>query len=236
MVGRRILVGLLAVAVGSALFVDRLGGAAVVGDFLRRWWPLVVMALGLGNLIGFSSQRWAVMGPLMIIGLSGVLLLFTTGAIDADVYPVLWPAAVAVAGVGLALIGADWGYQDHSSRNQFRRFVLLRGSRMASVATSFHRANITVVFASFQLDLRRAMVRSGAVINVTAIFGTVDVRIGRGISVRIREPFVLDGKGLRTQDPSPRDVGHLTISVLGLFGSARTRESPLPQPQEGSAS
>jgi hypothetical protein len=77
MAGRRILVGLLAVAVGSALFVDRLGGAQVVGEFLHRWWPLVLLALGLGNLIGFSSDRWAVGGPLVLIALGGVLLPFT---------------------------------------------------------------------------------------------------------------------------------------------------------------
>jgi hypothetical protein len=236
MAGRRILVGLAAVAVGSALFVDRLGGAAVVGGFLRRWWPLLLVVLGLGYLISTSSQRWAVVGPLMIIALGGVLLPFTLGAIDRDVFPMLWPAGILLAGAGLALIGADWGHEDLPSRNQFRRFVLLRGTRVASTASSFRRANITAVFASFQLDLRRATLRPGAVINVTAIFATVDVRIGRGVEVQLREPFVLDRRGLRLETPSPSGPAELTINVLGFFGSVTTRESPLPQPREGFAS
>ncbi len=236
MAARRILVGLLAVALGSALFVDRLGGARVVGELLHRWWPLLLVAVGLGNLVGLSSQRWAVVGSLIIVGLGGVLLLFTAGAIHDDIYPVVWPAGVAVAGAGLALTGADWGHGDLSSRDQFRRFVLLRGDRVASAAASFRRASITVAFGSFQLDLRRATLRLGASINVTAVFGTVDVRIGRGIKVRTREPFVLDRRGLRTQPPSRFDGSDLTINVLGLFGAIRVRESPLPQPREGFAS
>jgi hypothetical protein len=236
MAGRRILVGLLAVAVGSALFVDRLGGARVVGEFLHRWWPLVLVALGLGSLIGASSNRWAVGGPLIVIALGGVFLPFTAGAIHADVYPLVWPAAIAIAGAGLALMGADWGHRDLSSRDQFRRFVLLRGSRVVSTAASFRRASITVMFGSFQLDLRRATLSGGAVINVTAVFGSIDVRIGRGVKLQTREPFVLDARGLRTESPSGFNGSDLTINVLGLFGGVGIRESPLPQPREDFAS
>ena len=236
MAGRRILIGLLAVALGSALFVDRLGGARVVGEFLHRWWPLVLLVLGLANLIGFSSDRWAVGGPLVLIALGGVLLPFSAGAVHVDIYPVVWPAGLAMAGAGLVLMGADWGHRDLSSRDQFRRFVLLRGSRVASTAASFRRASLTVMFGSFQLDLRRATLGAAAVINVTAVFGTVDVRIGRGLEVQTREPFVLDTRGLRTEPPSGFDGSDLTINVLGVFGGVKTRESPLPQPREGFAS
>jgi hypothetical protein len=220
MSGRRILLGLSAVAFGSILLTDRLGTAQLRS--LLAWWPLVVVALGLGHLVSVSDRPWALSGPLITIATGVVLLLFTAGVVDWDLYPSLWPAAIVAGGCAVALIGARWSDHQLPTRDEFQQFICLRGKRLVSRASAFKRADVTVVFGFFELDLSRADLQAEAVINVTVICGSVDIRVSDQVDVRERYPFVLGTHGLVLQTERGPTPSHLTINVLALFGRAKS--------------
>jgi hypothetical protein len=152
-----------------------------------------------------------------------VLLLFTAGWVEHDFYPSLWPVAVILGGALVALIGTNWGDRQLPARNELRQFVWLRGKRLISHAPAFKRADITVLFGFFELDLREADLQPGAMVNVTAICGAVDVRVRSRITVRERHPFALGADGLVLQAERGPQSSQLTINVLALFGRARSR-------------
>ena len=56
--GRRILTGLLIAVAGAVIFVDRVGGTGVLLSFVRHWWPLTLVAVGVLNLF----RRWSASG------------------------------------------------------------------------------------------------------------------------------------------------------------------------------
>jgi hypothetical protein len=227
MSGRRILFGLLAVSFGSILLTDRLG----MGNLrsMARWWPVLIVALGLTHLLSFSGRPWALTGPVitMLAGLG--LLLFTVGWVHGDLYPSLWPAAIILGGGLLALVGSEWGDCKLPTRDVVRQFVWLRGKRLASRSTRFRRADIAVLFGYFELDLTNADLQPGAIVNVTAVCGTVDVCVGDRIAIRERHPFVLGADGLILQAERGPQPSELTINVLALFGQARAKRPQAPQ-------
>jgi hypothetical protein len=224
MSARRVLVGLIAVAVGTAVLVDRLGGIDPIIMTLRMWWPLGLVVLGLGRLVGLARRRWSVLGPLMVIVGGLALLLLTFRLVSWDAYPIIWPSVVVLAGLVLALAGADWDEQRLPHQNELRQFVWLQGKRLVSRAPQFWRADVTILFGAFELDLRAASLHEPAVINVNAIFGTVDVIVPPGVEVHQRRPFLLDRVGIHTAVPETTKGG-LTINLLGLFASATTQEA-----------
>jgi hypothetical protein len=223
MSGRRVVVGLVTVASGAALFIERIGGSAAVASFLERWWPLVIVVIGVGNLIRYAENYWALVGPMIAISIAAFITLFTTGLVRHAIYPLAWPAAVTLAGASLLLLGADWEVAQLPHRNEIRQFVCLGAARLSSYAPAFRRADVTVILGSYRLDLRSAGIHAKAVVNVNALFGTVDVILPAGVTVWERRPFVLSGKGLDV-GITPQGEGMVTISVLGFFGNARTRQ------------
>jgi len=204
-----------------------------LGRFLERWWPLALVALGGVNLIRYSTHRWALTGPLLAMAAGVLILLSTIGSLTGPIYPLLWPAAMAVAGVTLALIGAPWEDPQLPYRRQLRQFICLRGKRLSSQASSFRRADVTVVLGAFELDLRSAELHPKATVNVNVLFGSLDILVGGDVTVWERHPFVLGGHGLQAGVP-PLGSARLTVNVLGLFGRARVTKSGLRQPPEPS--
>jgi hypothetical protein len=224
MSARRVLAGLIAVAVGTAVLLDRLGGTDPIVARLRTWWPLGLVVFGISRLIGLAQRPWSVLGPLAVIAGGLGLLLFTFGVVSWEAYPLIWPWAVVLGGFVLALAGADWEEQRLPHQNELRQFVWLRGKRVVSKAPQFWRADVTVLFGTFELDLRAACLHEPAVVNVNAIFGSVDVIAPPGMKVRQRRPFLLDRVGVHTAVPETINDG-LTINLLGFFASAAAHEA-----------
>lgn len=224
---RRVFLGLVAVTVGVAVFLDRVGGVEGILPTLRTWWPLVLIAFGAANLVRFAPRPWGVLGPLLVIAGGAVLLLITLDRLEWDDFPLIWPAALVVAGFVVALAGADWPDRRTPHQNELRQFVWLRGKRVESYASQFWRADVTVVLGSFELDLREAHFARQAMINVNALFGTVDVVVPEGVTVRQRRPFLLDRFGLHAKVPPPTPTARLVISALALFGRVTTRQATI---------
>jgi Domain of unknown function (DUF5668) len=225
MPSRRIFLGLLAVAVGTALLVDRLQDRSDVADLARRWWPLLLIVVGLKNLVQLVDRPWMLIGPIIAILAGAMLVLVTLDHLERALYPLAWPAALILAGTTLALAGADRREPPLEGRPELRQFVFLRGKRIVSEAEKFWRADITVVFGSLELDLRRAPLHPRASVNVNAIFGSVDVVVASGVAVWERRPFVLGSRGLSPRGVPPPEAIRLTVNVLGFFGDAATKHA-----------
>jgi hypothetical protein len=233
MSGRRILVGLVLVSFGSIVLIERLGGTAQVGPLLRTWWPLALLLVGASNLIRYSVHRWALVGPLVTMLIGAIALSFTAGFVDRPIYPLIWPAAIILVGALAALVGAEWVDPRLPYRKEFRQLACFRGKRITSFAPGFRRADLTVLLGFFELDLRQAELHPKATVNVNVVFGMVEVLVRDDVTVWERHPFLLGKAGLEAGTPPVGDA-RLTINVLGLFGSVRTRPPSPSRPRQSS--
>jgi hypothetical protein len=228
--------GLVAVAFGSVLFVERIGGTGEIAAIGRRYWPVLLLGLALANLVRLSDRGWAVLGPLLAAATGIVLLLFTLDVIEGSSYARVWPAALALVGVALVLVTAMPGAgEDRSARGDLRRLVWLRGERLRSIARPFWYARITVLVGAFTLDLRDAELHEGTAIHVNALFGTVEIQLDDSTAAMMQRPFVFGARGLVQGDAPREDDPQVTVSVLGLFGDARLQQRLATTPSQASS-
>jgi hypothetical protein len=228
------LLGLAVAALGAALLIERNGGAGEMAELATRWWPVLLVGLGLVNLVRLSNARWAVMGPLLAIIVGTLLLLHILDVLRSDLYPRLWPLLPVIAGTMLVLAAAGHREPPLSDRNDLRRFVWLRGERLESKARAFFHARIGVLLGSYTLDLRQAVLKRPTTIYLTALFGTVEILVDTGTSVTMRRPFVLGIAGLEQSDVPSRPSSQLAVSVIAVFGDARVRRTLAVAPLVGS--
>jgi hypothetical protein len=231
MSARQITIGFGLAAYGALVLVDRTGGSGRTLALLDRWWPLGLVAVGLIGLLRLLEHPGSPLPPLLLIVAGQLLLLFRSHIDVRPVYSLLWPAALMLLGLVVALTaGRPAVHRDLT--NQFRQVVWRRTWHVGGSTDAFRHGEVTVLFSRFELDLREATLAfDGATIEVTAIFGHVRILVPDGWKVLELRPFILGREGLKTEDPpptrgQPTDKTVLSIRVLGFFGDTTTVSSP----------
>jgi hypothetical protein len=97
----RVIVGLVIVALGTALLIERTGLADIHLD-LGRYWPFILIVMGLARFAdpprrAGRGSRWSG-GRLLWIGLWGLVSEFHVLGLD---YATSWPLLVIGAGIGV---------------------------------------------------------------------------------------------------------------------------------------
>ncbi len=90
--------GVVLIALG-ALFLAGTLGALDVGALIRRWWPAVLVLVGLERLLLEPSHR---SGGITLIAIGAGLLAFSLGGLPWEWIGRLWP--LALIGVGLWIV------------------------------------------------------------------------------------------------------------------------------------
>jgi hypothetical protein len=186
----RALVGATLVALGVVYVLDA-NGALEADVTIAKWWPSVIVALGVLHALdrGRVTRTAAV---LVVIG--SVLLAITTEVFGSDAWSYAWPLTLIGAGAWLVF---GWG------RRQVRRvpsldvrdgFAVLSASRLATRSDRFQSASLTAVLGGLTLDLTEALPAStGAVVDATAVLGSITILVPRGWMVEVRGIPILGG-------------------------------------------
>ena len=153
----RILVGLILVTLGVAIFLDHAEGNTRALRILGDWWPVSIIAWGLVNVLRLIERRWMLGGPLSAILLGGLLLVWTLdNQTGRWLMAFLWPTAIVLVGFWLVLAAVESGEHRSTHSDELRRAVWFRGMYLTQGAQSLRRANITVLFGTLELDLRES--------------------------------------------------------------------------------
>jgi hypothetical protein len=203
---------------------------------LAKWWPLVLVLIGVVQLALVARAPGSIMRALLSI-VVGVLLLLHTLDPENSLHPLLWPTALVAFGIWIACMVIDRGRTQSSLRDTIRRTVCLRGECICGPTGAFQYADIMVLFGLLTLDLTQAELHArGAAADFTVLFGKVRVVVPDRWRVKERRPFVLSHSGLvTTSDAVGEQPVPLVISVLGLLGDARVIRTAKDRSAEGSS-
>jgi predicted membrane protein len=219
----RLLVGLAIVTLGVLFLLDSadvLNAEAAIG----HWWPMLLVVAGIFTLL---ERPPSVLRGTLLLGAGVVLLLFTTEVLEENAWDYVWPALLVAAGVAIA---ARW--QGHAvlsgarEEDVVRATAIFGGPKLASSARQFRGAWLTAIFGGITLDLRGACpAPDGASINVTAVFGGVDILVPKGWRISVRSTPIfggLDDKTDRSEPPSD-DAPALHVDAVTVFGGAEIK-------------
>jgi len=208
----RLFVGLILVALGALFLLE---GTEVLdaSDTIADWWPTGLIALGLFHAL---DRRRLTSGSLVLIGAGSALLSITADVFGDDGWDLVWPVALILAGAWLAF---GWG------RRSIRKIpnvatvdglAVLSSTRVATRSDAFRHASLTAVLGGVTLDLTEATpVPTGAVVDASAILGSITVLVPRGWVVDVRGIPLLGGWD-DTTDRSAAGSGAPRVEIRAL--------------------
>lgn len=186
----RLFVGLILAGVGALFMLEGLD-VLDASEAIADWWP--VGLIGLGAFHAIDRRRMGGLS-LALMGTGAGLLTVTTDLLGDESWDLVWPIALIAAGAWLAF---GWGRRAVRTTPDLRSvdgIAVLSASRVATRSERFRHASLTAVLGGVTLDLTEARPdTTGAVVDATAVLGSVTILVPRGWLVEVRGIPILGG-------------------------------------------
>ena len=170
----RLIIGFAILILGTLWTLDNLN--ILESEPITRWWPVVLIAIGLTAFINRASNR---VGPIILMVIGALMLAdrFTSFRFDiGDLIP-----------LGIALFGAKLVWDALSRRSArggiehgdatVHAFAMMGGVHWHSTSPAFRGGDVNAIMGGVEVDLRDVQIRPGeeAVIDALALMGGVEI-------------------------------------------------------------
>ncbi len=225
----QVVIGLLVVAFGVLFLLDNLniiylrhviffwplafvasGLVALCSDGPRsgRITGIVLIAIGLAmtlNRLGYGFIGWRTFWPIVMIGLGGLILYRTLG------------------GHRVIRVSAGPYTKDGAKADNVIDITAILGGFERRVGTpDFRGGEITAIMGGCSLDLRDCGLASEAVINVSAIWGGITIKVPPDWTVVLHGTPVMGGFTEKTARP-PDNRKRLVVTGYAIMGGVEVR-------------
>ncbi len=184
----RTIIGLLIVAVGASFLLTNLNILPFdVG--IAQWWPLFIVAGGVVMLLSdVRNYLWA----MLVIGLGALLQLKQFGIVDVNPWQLFWPAIIIVLGVSVMTSrGSSRGKIAASDREDV--MAILSGSEVRVESKDFKGSRVTSICGGAMIDLRKAVIKKEATIDVFAFWGGIEIIVPEHVMVKNNTSVIMGG-------------------------------------------
>lgn len=217
----RWLLGLFLVALGVLFLLDTTEIIEAEG-FWSLAWPLLLVFVGLSILI---RERWRSIVGLIVLLLGLGFFAENAGWLEEGWIGRYWPIVLIIA--GLAVLVEAVGFlrpkrltrEAGESGDEGAYTAVLGGQKSRITSTSWRGGRATAILGGVELDLRDSLpVAGGAVLDVTAFMGGIDVTVPRGWRVEIDGTPLLGGFDDKTDGGGGPDAPLLRITGTVIMG------------------
>lgn len=220
----RVWLGLAALTVGSFILGDSAHRVRAASDWLSAWWPWLLLALAVLNLLRAAITPSSLIAP-------GLLAASAVGGLAAahsistrTLTDFVAPTALLLAGLALLL-------SSHETESHRWTRVLATG-RIRSVDGLGSRTDTSLVVlraivGELHADLTGSFLDGSLTVHVTAVAGHVHLTVPRDWPVTVRTAGTVltrvsdTGPPSRTDVDTAREVGLHLLGLVGAFSLVR---------------
>lgn len=232
--GGRAFFAIFLIAVGVLLFLDNIGLIPIRN--IWNYWPLFIVAGGLGKLANCRDAAGRVLGILLVC--IGVLtLLVTLDIVQIHTHDQSWPLALLLIAFGVVLLlkvvqptaisrqsfGLPAPAPPEQSSNVLNDVAVLAGIKRKLETANFQGGTILTVFGGVEIDLRRSQITTPertAALEIKAVFAGAKIRVPETWRVNIAGASVFGAYEDKTIPPTTGpNSPTLVITGHSIFSS-----------------
>ncbi|QUH25395.1 LiaF transmembrane domain-containing protein [Serpentinicella alkaliphila] len=213
--GRK-LFGLILVALGIILMLDKVGMYAVnFAYIISNYWPMAIVLIGIFNLFDNSHSK---LGSLITVTIGVLLQLKILGYFNIFNYLYLWPVILILLGIHVIFSKSDGKYKD--TRDKIDSVALFSGCNTRNFSQNFKGGSVVAIFGAADIDLRDAQAIAGKEmsLDVFTLFGGVDLIVPKEWNVTVKGLPLFGGWSNKTIVSKNIESPLLKISCFVAFG------------------
>ncbi len=199
--------GVCIVAVGVLVLLDTLH---ITSGALGTWWPLLLVVAGVVTLAN-DTRNYLWGGALLIAG-----ILFQLRALDiVDINPwqFFWPVIIIL--VGLSIIVNRNSSPKVSKVEREDVSAILSGVDQITSSSDYKGGSVTTVFGGAKLDLRKAVIKKEATLQVFALCGGIELIIPEDVVVKSQATCILGG--IENKQPASKSKAAPVLYITGTI-------------------
>ncbi len=221
-----ILWGIVLIAIGVIFGLNAMG-ITNINIFFRGWWTLFIIIPSFIELVRSTNKMWSFIW--LSIGI--VLLLCAQNILSFRfIGKLIFPFILVM--IGISLIFKDTFNKKiaekirtlNHNRGNFEEYCATFGEQKSDLAgQEFKGANLDAVFGSVELDLSKAMMKQDQVVNASAIFGGIEIRVPSGVNIKVKSTPIFGGVDNKTKTEYNENLPTLYINGVAIFGGVEIR-------------
>lgn len=226
---RRILYGVVFIAVGVVI-LGHMAHLWNLGYLARGWWTLFLIVPGIAGILASGFEFWNCF--LVILGLwfyfeaqgwlgdNSFLWLLGASLIAFGIWTLTGGSkkAARCAGCGPGAGGTSNFSRDDNDYPEYA--CVFAQMKVLNSSKSFRGGKASGVFGKLTLDLRGAQITGHAVLDVAGVFGSVEIYLPEGVSVRTSVvPVFGSYRNNSVSGPAGQENALLEIKGASVFGS-----------------
>ena len=219
----RIFWGLLLIIIGFLFLVGRWGHVDI-GDIFARWWPLILIAIGLWILITQNATS-----GIIVIVIGGFFLLARLHVFEHHLWYYFWP--ILLIALGLWLIARPTfrqagGKIPEIKEDDLNASVIFSGLERRIESTNFRGGKASALFGGIELDfMNTGLASNKASVELTAIFGSIALKVPKEWQVVIDGTPVLGSiEDKHRTVPGAEAKATLYVKATAIFGSVEIKD------------
>lgn len=212
----RTFIGIVLLIFGGGFLLDQLG-VVEFGTLLSTWWPLIIIAIAVIQLVTRSVAP-AISIFLLLAG--AYLQIAQLDLLPFDLGSIFWPSLLILAGLYLVLSRSLQRPADSTMQDRINSFVIFGGTEQRLESKNFQGGSAVAIFGGTEIDLRDAVLApDGALIDLTTAFGGIEVTVPDDWKVHMSGLPLFGGWDNKTRRKGDTSDGPtLTVRCVAAFG------------------
>ncbi|MEO5691285.1 MAG: DUF5668 domain-containing protein [Candidatus Saccharimonadales bacterium] len=212
----RLLAGAGVIGIGVLALLDNVN-VYNFSALWETWWPVVLISVGIIMYIGNRKElTWA-----GIVTLAGVaFLLNNLNILNFNVFTLFWPIVIIV--VGWSIIRQGYRKETVQSGDD-NYFAMMSGSESRNTSKDYKGGKATAIMGGVDIDLRDAVIKKSATLEVFALMGGISVRVPRGWVVKSQTMVFLGGTENKADNETSPNSPTLTIVGNVMLGGVEIK-------------
>lgn len=214
-----ILWGIVFIIIGVIVAANVLG-IVNINIFFKGWWTLFIIIPCFIGFIKGPQRTGDFIG--LVIGIA--LLLCAQQIITFSIIRKLFIPFVLIV-IGLSFIFKDTftGKINEKikklNKSGLKEYAATFGANKINIQNEeFEGADLTAVFGAVDMDLREAIIKGEQVINTTAVFGGIEIKVPTNINVKVKSTSIFGGVGNKVNNVKSEDTPTIYVNAFCMFG------------------